>query len=393
MSDVSIESKVDLKPILEVMIFASDEPLSVKTLKTIFEESEVDGQRIEVEADEIRAHIKNLNQEYERENRSYRIIEIAEGYQFSTLPKLSGWVGKVYKEKTKRRLSQSAIESLAIIAYKQPVSKPDLEFIRGVNCDYVLKTLLEKNLIAITGRAATPGRPLLYGTTKDFLRHFGLGSLGDLPKPREIEELLGETEMEVEKKLLEEQKLLEEGEEVERIEKPKETGPRFKKPQIPVKKDRDDQQSLSLAGVKSTNPLDQDDSSIEKSQSEIREREKDQEHEKIEIIKPIGVAEGKRQNEIESEEESLEIKKIKHVKKSSPSVVSNENVDNGSEQAKETLKWDQIPDQTEEERRSETRTIGGPSLEQIHDAAQQERERGWSRFRNKVAELFKRLFG
>jgi segregation and condensation protein B len=109
------------------------------------------------------------------------------------------------REKSKRKLSNAALESLAVIAYKQPVTKPEIEAIRGVNADYVLRSLLERNLVTIVGRAATPGRPLLYGTTRDFLKHFGLNDHSELPKPREIDELLAEAEFEVEKRLLAEQ--------------------------------------------------------------------------------------------------------------------------------------------------------------------------------------------
>ena len=91
-----------------------------------------------------------------------------------------------------------------MIAYKQPVTKPEIETIRGVNADYVLHTLLQRSLVAIVGRAATPGRPLLYGTTKEFLKHFGVNDLSELPKPREIDELMAEAEFEVEKKMLQE---------------------------------------------------------------------------------------------------------------------------------------------------------------------------------------------
>ena len=122
----------------------------------------------------------------------FRIIEIAGGYQFATRPDVAAYVSRLYKDRSRRRLSGAALETLSIIAYKQPVSKSDIENIRGVNCDEVIKSLLEKNLITITGRAESVGRPLLYGTTQDFLRHFGLGSMRDLPKPREIEELLKE---------------------------------------------------------------------------------------------------------------------------------------------------------------------------------------------------------
>ena len=133
-----------------------------------------------------------LNNTYEESGRTFRIIEIAGGYQFATRPDVAAYVSRLYKDRSRRRLSGAALETLSIIAYKQPVSKSDIENIRGVNCDEVIKSLLEKNLITITGRAESVGRPLLYGTTQDFLRHFGLGSMRDLPKPREIEELLKE---------------------------------------------------------------------------------------------------------------------------------------------------------------------------------------------------------
>jgi segregation and condensation protein B len=140
----------------------------------------------------IHVAVQHLNAIYEESGRAFRIIEIAGGYQFATRSEYSDYVARLFKEKSRRRLSGAALESLAIVAYKQPVSKNDIENIRGVNCDEVLKSLLEKNLITITGRAEAVGRPLLYGTTVDFLRHFGLHSLQDLPRPREIDELMKE---------------------------------------------------------------------------------------------------------------------------------------------------------------------------------------------------------
>jgi len=118
------------------------------------------------------------------------------------MPEYADWLGKMMKEKAKRKLSPSALETLAIIAYKQPVTKPEIEAIRGVSADYVISTLLERGLITIVGRAATPGRPLLYGTTQDFLKHFGINDLADLPKPREIDEIMREPGFELEKELL-----------------------------------------------------------------------------------------------------------------------------------------------------------------------------------------------
>ena len=153
----------------------------------------------------VERSITELNNGYRESGRAFRIVEIAGGYQFATRPEFGVWIGALMKEKAKRKLSVSALESLAVIAYRQPVTKPELEAIRGVNADYVIRTLLERNLITIVGRAATPGRPLLYGTTRDFLKHFGLRDLAELPKPREINELLAEAEYEVEKRLLKEQ--------------------------------------------------------------------------------------------------------------------------------------------------------------------------------------------
>jgi len=190
--------------ILEALLFATDEPLSTDQLTGLLEYlSEQDRPR-PLDADTILACIAYMNREYELQGRTFRIKSIAGGYQFATLPEYGVWLGRLVRERSKRRLSVSALESLAVIAYKQPVTKPEIEAIRGVNADYVLRTLMERNLVTIVGRAATPGRPLLYGTTRDFLKHFGLNDLADLPKPREIDELMAEAEYEVEKRMLRE---------------------------------------------------------------------------------------------------------------------------------------------------------------------------------------------
>lgn len=136
--------------------------------------------------------VTDLNSDYEETMRSFRIVEVAGGYQFATLRDFGEYVAMLSREKARRRLSAAALETLAIIAYRQPVSKPEIEAIRGVNCDQVLVNLMEKNLVSITGRSEGVGRPLLYGTTEDFLRVFGLKGLGDLPKLRELEELMEE---------------------------------------------------------------------------------------------------------------------------------------------------------------------------------------------------------
>jgi segregation and condensation protein B len=131
-----------------------------------------------------------MNSRYDELGLPFRIIAVANGYSYATRPEFSKYVGFLSSERSKRRLSQAALETLAIIAYKQPITKPEIEKIRGVNSDYILNMLLEKNLITISGRAETIGRPLLYGTTDEFLKYFGLNKISDLPRPREIEEIM-----------------------------------------------------------------------------------------------------------------------------------------------------------------------------------------------------------
>lgn len=199
------EQGTTIRQILEALLFATDEPLSVRQILEIFgefESGELPQRRINEQV--ILETIEQLNKEYGESGRSMHIVKVAGGYQFATLSHFATWLGKMLKEKSKRRLSVSALESLAVIAYKQPVTKPEIESIRGVNADYVIRSLMERNMITIVGRAATPGRPLLYGTTRDFLKHFGLNDLSELPKPREIEELMAEAEFEVEKQMLRE---------------------------------------------------------------------------------------------------------------------------------------------------------------------------------------------
>jgi segregation and condensation protein B len=174
--------------IIEALIFSSDEPISeheiIRAIKGI------DGEEIEINSSDIYSAVEEINNKYEENGNSFKIKKIANGFIFATTEINAKYVGFLSSEKSKRRLSQAALETLAIIAYKQPITKPELEQIRGVNSDYILNTLLEKNLITITGRAETIGRPLLYGTTTEFLKYFGLFNLSDLPKPREIEEIM-----------------------------------------------------------------------------------------------------------------------------------------------------------------------------------------------------------
>ncbi len=174
--------------VIEALIFSSDEPINsgeiIRAVKAI------DGEEIEISQNDIDSCISSLNKKYEEGNFAFRIINIANGYLFASAKEYAKYIGFLSSEKSKRRLSQAALETLAIIAYKQPVTKPELETIRGVNSDYILNTLLEKKLITITGRAESIGRPLLYGTTDEFLKYFALSKISDLPKPRELDEIM-----------------------------------------------------------------------------------------------------------------------------------------------------------------------------------------------------------
>lgn len=205
-----LEIPTTLRSLIEALVFAAQEPLTVKQIQSMYAVEGVNGDARKIEQEEISRLVEGLNEEYASSERPYRITQVAGGYQFATLPVYADWLGKLYKEQARRKLSQASTESLAIIAYRQPITKPEIESIRGVNCDYVLKTLLEKDMVTIVGRATTVGRPLLYGTTKDFLKHFGLNDISDLPRPREIQEILGESQFESERRMLEAQQGLQE---------------------------------------------------------------------------------------------------------------------------------------------------------------------------------------
>lgn len=187
--------------IIEALIFSSDDPLKsadiVKAIKGI------DGEEIEIQSSEIEELVDNLNNSYDEKKLPFRIVKVAGGFLFATRQEYAKYIGYLSSEKSKRRLSQAALETLAIIAYKQPITKPELEKIRGVNSDYILNTLLEKKLITISGRSESVGRPLLYSTTDEFLMYFGLNKISDLPKPREIEEIMNDEDfLEQKRKIL-----------------------------------------------------------------------------------------------------------------------------------------------------------------------------------------------
>ena len=170
--------KQEAKRIIEAVLFVSDKPVSIMTLKDVLKE---------IEPTEIRSCVEELNNEYNSSGRSFSIKEIAGGFQMLTDPVYSAWISSLYK-RPPDRLTGPALETLAIIAYKQPLTRTDIEVIRGVNVDGVLHTLEERSLIKTRGRVDAPGRPILYGTTSEFLQHFGLKSLEDLPKLKEFQE-------------------------------------------------------------------------------------------------------------------------------------------------------------------------------------------------------------
>ena len=165
--------------ILEALLFASPEPLTQTRVNLIFQNN----------APKLDNAIKKLNAHYEKNNRSYIIQTIAGGYQITTLPMYDKWIKRMFDKSGKITLSAAAIETLAIVAYKQPINRFNIESVRGVDCSGVIKTLLSKNLIKIKGRDDSPGRPLLYSTTNGFLENFGLNRISDLPKLKEVSEL------------------------------------------------------------------------------------------------------------------------------------------------------------------------------------------------------------
>ena len=178
----------EIKKIVEALIFASDTPISENRIKNIVEE---------LTPAEINKLVDELNAEYDQNDHAFRIARLAGGFQLVTRPELANYVKQYYKGRTKSKLSRAALEALAIIAFKQPISRPEIDMIRGVNSDGVVRNLLERNLIFISGRSETIGRALLYSTSPEFLRYLGINEISDLPKPKEIEELLGSPQEEL----------------------------------------------------------------------------------------------------------------------------------------------------------------------------------------------------
>lgn len=173
-----------LKQHIEALIFASPQAIAVADLKSVLEES----LQTAVSETDILEAIEQTRAQFQTEQYAFELIEIAGGWQFLTKGAYHHSVAVHLKQTTKKRLSQAALETLALVAYKQPVTKSELEEIRGVNCDYALQKLLEKELVFIAGRSEGPGRPLLYGTTEKFMDYLGINSLNDLPKPKDFKD-------------------------------------------------------------------------------------------------------------------------------------------------------------------------------------------------------------
>ncbi len=175
----------EVKSILECLLFVSDKPLSLATLKELLEPID---RRSLLEA------LGELQAEYDSQGRAFHLVEIAEGWQLATRVAYAPWIRKLYKSRTANRLSRAALETLAIVAYRQPVSKAEIEDIRGVSADAALGSLLDRRLIRIVGRKEVVGRPLLYGTTREFLHYFGLKDLSDMPELKNLQEMLQQEE-------------------------------------------------------------------------------------------------------------------------------------------------------------------------------------------------------
>jgi segregation and condensation protein B len=165
-----------VESVVEALLFASDESLTPARL------SEIVGTNVR----QLRKHIDDLNEKYKANNNAFRIEQIAGGYQMLTLSEYNHWLKKLIRARDDGKLSQPALETLAIIAYKQPIIRADIEAIRGVAAGEMIRNLMYKGLVKITGRAEIVGRPMLYGTTKKFLEVFGLNTIKDLPKAEEL---------------------------------------------------------------------------------------------------------------------------------------------------------------------------------------------------------------
>jgi segregation and condensation protein B len=183
---------MSLDKIVEALLFSAQKPLSIreiaKAIRGVEEDlaSETPNEFVRVKEAEVAAALEQLKLEYIQQNRAFQLVEKAEGWQLTTDPAFAKWIRQLFPTPKPARLSAPALETLAIIGYRQPITRAEVEAVRGVNIDAVLQTLMERGLVKIAGRAEIPGRPLLYETTQFFLDHFGLRNLDELPNAEEL---------------------------------------------------------------------------------------------------------------------------------------------------------------------------------------------------------------
>jgi segregation and condensation protein B len=176
-----LESGNNHQPIIEALLFASEKPLPADRIQAIMKD---------ITPEQIEEAVEALNEKYRNGGHSIAIKKVAKGYRIYTIPDYAEWVKALFSHNRKERLTPQALEVLSIVAYKQPIVKSEIDLIRGVNSEGPVFTLLDRKLITIVGRKPAPGRPLLYGTTKEFLTHFGLNDVEDLPRMEELEIIL-----------------------------------------------------------------------------------------------------------------------------------------------------------------------------------------------------------
>jgi len=166
----------ETKAIIECLLFVTKEPLTLKTMAQI----------LEIPEEDVKSLVEDLIKEYNNEPHGINIQEVANGFQMYTRPEFAPYIEKLYRPQNTYGLSKAALETLAIIAYKQPITRSEIEVIRGVKVERAVGTLVEKNLVKEVGRKEGPGRPILYGTTPSFLKYFGLKDLSELPDPEDF---------------------------------------------------------------------------------------------------------------------------------------------------------------------------------------------------------------
>ena len=170
---------------IEALIFATEHPITIEEMKAVLDVTF----ETEFQEEDLLKGVEAVKEKFSDPQFAFEVIEIAKGFQFLTKPSFHNSVGTYLKQTIKKRLSQAALETLSIVAYKQPISKTEMEQIRGVSCDYAIHKLLEKELVEIQGRSDAPGRPLVYGTSEKFMDYFGIKSIQDLPKLKDFKEV------------------------------------------------------------------------------------------------------------------------------------------------------------------------------------------------------------